>query len=1542
MANCYWWFKEDENQKWTEAGFDAQLLSRLLDDDTNYKAIVKNLPKIFSKDGVDRSVAIVEDIQKQVSQIVRDYMKPSSTSEANFEKTWTTFDNDDDGFEKLHDISQFIGVTEAVCTFGSAQDASKPMVTPFNLADWKNRERSNLKSINPNLSDNDIDKIIEDKIKSWDILTAAGDDVHAIMEAVFKDKVPGTMKVLPDSVAQTVLSQAQAFKAELVSKYGKNAKFYPELSIYAKELRSDIKEILTKLGKENISGTLDLLVIDENGKPHIYDYKVSRKKVGVWNESNNAVIAEDEWKSSKKYGIENQQTVYRCMLEQWGLFGADTFIVPFLLDLEYGDDYKSTISQIKGITKYNTENITGKTSPGNKTYNNWHSILPPSKRIISDGFAELLKKYETAWPTSTGPKLTVQQFEASVEYEKKHHVHLVGENDTHFKDYKYYFYKHGEHNKTYAKDDADLDNKLRDYVNELRDKKSSELLNFGEQLRNVMNNGMKLEELINNFDTSNSPFLEYQFNKYLESGWELRSSDSLLSAGIFIFTKDNDVEIITMTNESLDTTFNLGMGTSLLGQVLEDTYVDRRVIMDASVGNLELMKGMLFVADHADQFDGKTITSIRCINPWKGKQVTALNSVLIDNYNKVKKAIPEANFSELKESLFRDDVKSLITLANDKLSLVLEKGLGGLNLSKDYNGVLEDISKFDIREAITKMEHRFKFLNNYETAMTDNYDVWLAYYYLNQAYLKLNNIVTYNELDPGEWLSKGFQLGINVNSGEYSPSANLRNLSDTISQFSAEVRIEVERLGRDVKKAFEDFFKSMGQSNLMGRKADWYKMLFVTDSKGNITRDFCLRRPDDPKLVGNKAAQKLIETWTATMAKLRWPNYGPNELERLKESGDYYQVPLTEAVFSRQARNNGFWNAVQYKFRELKELNQDVFASKWDKDSKNTKYGKEKEEYNRKGIKLYNKLNRGFEDRQALMDEFGVGFFEYDLENVMNEALVAFTKTNLSQKYIPIIDAMRVSLRVAETYGGQNMENVRTAFDKMVKSKFYGEPIIEKQLQPYARWINVIKRGLSTLQLGFNMRSFVRETLQGTWMGITRSGLKPIDGLNFENYAKATTFVIQEAHKNFSSTSLLQQLNSIYGMANQSLGQLAGQRKLHWSGLRNFSKDTVFLNTTAPDFQHRMSILVGKMMGDGCWEAHSLDENGVLKYDWTKDKRFDVYAKSLKDPSLQSDPKYFEQRALYMFHIEELNRLGFKKEDGTVYKEGDALERAYLPRENQAIKNYADILYGHYDQETKSLVSDMFLGSLFLQYKTYTTSRAEQWAISKGVYNTATVQWVKDEVTGENLYKVHYKDLDSDGMPRIDLKTKDQIEDFDQKVKDGLIEPYYEWVGIPMEGMMRSYVNFADKVIHWDWDKVKDIWNNPIERDNLLLGLNDCLVASLLMMVITGLAGLMIDGEWTTDSRLIAKHARDAGWGPSFAYQVTWGSFQDFPVWQLSKTLFNDWNPSSLQSAKRLVQNTGAVIMGDKEIFQAVTSSVGAMSDFRGIADRLAEINKKA
>lgn len=47
------------------------------------------------------------------------------------------------------------------------------------------------------------------------------------------------------------------------------------------------------------------------------------------------------------------------------------------------------------------------------------------------------------------------------------------------------------------------------------------------------------------------------------------------------------------------------------------------------------------------------------------------------------------------------------------------------------------------------------------------------------------------------------------------------------------------------------------------------------------------------------------------------------------------------------------------------------------------------------------------------------------------------------------------------------------------------------------------------------------------------------------------------------------------------------------------------------------------------WDAFEITKDKLVKYNWKKDKRFEVFAK--KDTK---NPKYLEQKALYYYYIQ--------------------------------------------------------------------------------------------------------------------------------------------------------------------------------------------------------------------------------------------------------------------------------------------------------------------
>lgn len=1426
---------------------------------------------------------------------------------------------------KLHDHPDYIGVTEMLYEIGNPKVGNnKPLVEKLDLDSYKLNRTKYWTDLGK--SEEAAKELTENEIKSWDVSAEYGDEIHSIFQSVFEDKTLPVTKLLSESQVDYLRKEAVRLKQSLIEKYGAGSEFYSEISIATTDIDSDLKEILKNKNKKGISGTIDLLVVAEDGSTHIYDFKTSKHTIGEWD-----VDSKDGWHSKKKLAITNQLAAYNVLLEQVGIHNSTTHIVPIKLDFEYQDEEKTIIS---GLSDYTMENILDnvpKTTQGN-IYNSWKIFIPKPFKFNTDSIIDIDKKVTHMLPIKSWIDSKLEVKTGTVDYYRKR-VYTIPENSWEREKGKYKFTEYGiKSTPTYYKNEQELEEGLNKYVEDLKSVRANEVDSIAVNLTRVLAGDMELETFADSLTSDSKDFVLNTFRRYVDDGWNFVRNKDLNAYGIFIFQKDGRSEIIGLTNDAIGTQMNLGLGKSILGKTRPDSVIDSKRILSATIGNMELMRIMTYVAENQDSFKDNKITQIRVVNPWRGRENSALTSKLVENYNLLVQdndATFDGNLKYINSNIFWGDVVSLLSVANDLIQTATEKSYGLYDFKMEGLDQTKNTIYTEqwINNAIRKLVKNYDYLQAQDNTGRGDPAIWEAYYYLNQALLAVSNMSVVQEFDVDMWLNAKVTPGTAIASTSYSPSANIRQFDDIMQQFATDVRVEVEKLGRPVMKSLKSFYDSKNKSTVFRNESNYFLEWFRKNPDGSISEEFKLLDPSDPSL--SKESSAALDTWLKTMAKLRWPKATEEEIKKFKDSEKYYEVPLTEAAFSRQLKNVGF-KVFKNKFEQYAELTADVFAGDTEQ--------KEKwiQKYSHLG--LYNKFNLDPDQRSYKIQKHGVGFFETNLEIVMNQALVAYTKQEASKKYIPRIKAVQTCLKMAQTYGGQIQQNTSEALDKLIKSKFYGESIIPGgTMQAFARWLNVIKHGLSFMALGFNLRSFTREFLQGTWMGINRAGLNNMPGINEKTYLAAYEHVLMNAHKNFSSVSLLQQLDARYGVANYSLNNISRKRRLNWYGIRNWNTDTAFWGSTAPDFQHRMTILVAKMMGDGSWQAYSLNKDGDLIYDWKKDKRFSVYA----DPNAnKQSEEYINQRALYMQYIAELNRIGKQYNDNGVlrqYKEGDELPEAYSSREIQALKSYSDLLYGHYDDESRSLINDMFLGSFFMQYKTYITSRVEQWTLSPGTYNTEFLEWEVDPVTKQKLYRVH-GDLDEEGKPDITIKTKAQIgADFDRLVSENRIEPLYVWKGMPMEGIARSYINFFKDIKSMGWDAFKNLKNNPIQRDNMLMGLHDTLFASFMMLLITGIFGLLIDGEWTTDHAKIAKEARKNGWLDSFTYNVSYGSFTDFSPWKNAWSMVGDWNPPALTSAIRVVNNAGAVIMGNKSIFQAVTNTVGAAGDLKGLADKFAD-----
>lgn len=275
--------------------------------------------------------------------------------------------------------------------------------------------------------------------------------------------------------------------------------------------------------------------------------------------------------------------------------------------------------------------------------------------------------------------------------------------------------------------------------------------------------------------------------------------------------------------------------------------------------------------------------------------------------------------------------------------------------------------------------------------------------------------------------------------------------------------------------------------------------------------------------------------------------------------------------------------------------------------------------------------------------------------------------------------------------------------------------------------------------------------------------------------------------------TLLDAINAEYGMANADVDSIKDLLNQSKSGVLNFSSDTMYIFNRIPDAYHRMGILIAQMLHDGCWDAHSQDENGMLVYDFTKDKRFNL----LNNPGVNiNSEEYKSQLDLYLSMVDQFRVEGYHIPQIVKGQKIPPLPRAYTIQEGLSIKSFADLCFGHYDKRTQMLAKHMFLGSFFLQFRTFLSAKLEQWILKPGTYNIGSYR-EKFDVDGVRIMRVIK--FGENGMPIVELKREDELS------KEDIATPYKEWQGRFMEGIAYSMWDFGYTLAKMNTQELKEL-----------------------------------------------------------------------------------------------------------------------------------------
>jgi hypothetical protein len=149
---------------------------------------------------------------------------------------------------------------------------------------------------------------------------------------------------------------------------------------------------------------------------------------------------------------------------------------------------------------------------------------------------------------------------------------------------------------------------------------------------------------------------------------------------------------------------------------------------------------------------------------------------------------------------------------------------------------------------------------------------------------------------------------------------------------------------------------------------------------------------------------------------------------------------------------------------------------------------------------------------------------------------------------------------------------------------------------------------------------------------------------------------------------------------------------------------------------------------------------------------------------------------------------------------GDLLPDAYPALIANGIRADADTLLGHFDDETKALMMNTFLGSLFMQFKTFFSAKFEQALSSPRATNVLQFEQQYDN-EGRRIFEVFCtpEEIEQNGGQvrkfLVEGKPEDQ-EELDRAISENRAQPYAPLWGKTLEGTLVQTIEFAKALLN--------------------------------------------------------------------------------------------------------------------------------------------------
>ena len=919
-----------------------------------------------------------------------------------------------------------------------------------------------------------------------------------------------------------------------------------------------------------------------------------------------------------------------------------------------------------------------------------------------------------------------------------------------------------------------------------------------------------------------------------EKGWRLDENPIYDEMGILMFRNDDNKQMypISITNLDVHASVSIkGKNKNILAKFYDDDAVaSQNQVVKATVGNLELMKILTIINNIPDyKKEGFKIVNILAMNPFRASATAPLiKDKLVKNFETANKKINKSNFNI---PSFKDRYQHIHELLSQ-----ITKGDRLLAVRDSAKNMLKD----PLKEHILTQDHRLKQLyaiketleNNYEynrditRATNSNFQdyiyqqVILSILELSDTTLDYLNISNFSDWGLEYRNKREFGNGLQLNTLDTIPIVRplykLKESTDTVIRHRYSVYKRTDR--SHTKKFYET--NPMVANKLVNYKTQMFKDLLDP----NYPNDLRVKDPSDPSLTNEQ--RDYLKFWLEDLNANRYP--GETETD-LRIAGKWHLVPLVYSKKTSKFATGGLKGVAKGITRDIKRAANNL-ANELDEEIRSFN-PREKSNFQFSNSSI---LSDNLDRRKEILDNQKHGDPDFEFEINLEVVKDYYIKNKIMReeynKILPVFSAAVANLKIGSFLYGIGNDQVATYISDIVNSTILNRRITDPEFDNVLAGVGVIKSFASMAILGLNYRSGIKETIT-SFINLYKHAVLNTrldkDKLSIKDINFGYNYVWVDSVKQINKITLGEELNFVYGMANMDIDEIDTKQNFESQELfRNSSR--MFWTVRAPDFLNRMTLLIGYLHKHGCLDAHSIDkETGQLKYDWKKDKRFDLYAKDRSGKSFSGEEliKWQHQRAMYLYRLETFVKERFVVTD---YKTGetrvitmeDDLPLAFNTSESAAIRQESNTIFGYMDRGVKSNMFKKTMFILFGQFATYITARKNQYLLNRELHGQGKISHAKD-LNGNLLYKQITYDQEGN---EIGFETTTEITDF----------PLYTWEGRMMEGIwwsLKDCLNVANLFSEEGREKLSKAWADADKKRNVFLALEDLLISLLLMFI---------------------------------------------------------------------------------------------------------------